>query len=141
MAYMRNNPRPSMLKGLVTREPSAKPKPHEYFTAEALADAGYDVRFIPSSVNMSMADCYINNTIFEIKAPEGKNTDCIERNLRKAVHHQSPNIVFDSFRIKNMQDRSIQSFLLERLRRGHGIQRILFVNRKREVIDINELLK
>ena len=130
-----------MLKGIVTREPGAKPKPHEYFTAEALADAGYNVRFIPSSVNMSMADCYINNTIFEIKAPEGKNTDCIERNLRKAVHHQSPNIVFDSFRIKNMQDRSIQSFLLERLRRGHGIQRILFVNRKREVIDINELLK
>ena len=44
-----------------------------------------------------MADCYVNNTIFEIKAPEGKTTDCI--------------------------------------------QRMIFVNRKREVIDINDLLR
>ncbi|WP_408631559.1 CdiA C-terminal domain-containing protein [Mediterraneibacter agrestimuris] len=87
-----------------------------------------------------MADCYVNDTIFEIKAPEGKTINCIERNLRKAVNHQSPNIVLDSFRIKNIQDRSIQSFLLERLKRRHGIQRILFVNRKRKVIDINRLL-
>lgn len=137
---MRKNPKPSTLKGIVTREAGAKPKPHEYLTAEALADAGYNVRFIPSNVNISMADCYINNTIFEIKAPEGKTTDCIERNLRKAVDHQSANIVFDSFRIKNMQDRSIQSFLLDRLKRRHGIQRILFVTRKRKVIDINSLL-
>lgn len=137
---MRNNPRPSTLKGIVTREPGAKPKPHEYFTAEALADAGYNVRFIPSSVNMSMADCYINNTIFEIKAPEGKSIKCIERNLVKAINHQAPNVVIDSFRIKNVQDRSIQSFLVNCLRRGRGLQRVLFVNRKREVIDINSLL-
>ncbi|MBQ3413348.1 hypothetical protein IJH33_00625 [Candidatus Saccharibacteria bacterium] len=88
-----------------------------------------------------MADCYVNNTIFEIKAPEGKTTDCIERNLRKAVDHQSPNVVLDSFRMKNIQDKSIQNFLLERLKRRHGIQRIIFVNRKREAIDINSLLE
>lgn len=139
---MKKNPKPSAtVKGIVTREPGAKPKPHEYFTAEALADAGYNVRFIPSSINISMADCYINNTIFEIKAPEGRSVDCIERNLRKALHHQSSNIVIDSFRIKNLRDHSIQSFLLERLRYRHGIQRIIFVNRKREVIDINSLLR
>ena len=88
------------IKGTVTREGGAKPKPHEYITAEALADAGYNVRFIPSSTAIGMADCYLNNTIFEIKAPEGKTTKCIERNLRKAI----------------------------------------FVNRKREVVDINDLL-
>ena len=137
---MRKNPKPSNLKGLVTREPGAKPKPHEYITAEALADAGYNVHFLPSSVNMSMADCYINDTLFDIKAPEGKSVDSIERNLRKAVNHQSPNIVLDSFRMKTLRDNSIQNFLLERLRRRHGIQRIIFVNRKREVIDINQLL-
>lgn len=138
---MKKNPKPlATIKGTITCEGGAKPKPHEYITAEALADAGYNVRFIPSSVNMGMADCYINNTIFEIKAPEGKTTACVERNLRKAVDHQSANIVLDSFRMKNIQDRSIQSFLLERLRRRHGIQRIIFVNRKREAIDINSLL-
>lgn len=140
MGHMRKNPRPYSLRGVVTREPGARPKSHEYFTAEALADAGYNVCFIPSNVNMGMADCYINDTVFEIKAPEGRTVACIERNLRKAVNHQSSNIVLDSFRIKNVQDRSIQSFLLERLKRRHGIRRILFVNRKREVIDINQLL-
>ena len=138
---MKNNPKPSTIKGTVTREGGAKPKPHEYITAEALADSGYNVRFIPSSINIGMADCYVNNTIFEIKAPEGKTTDCIERNLRKAINHQSPNIVLDSFRMKNIQDKSIQSFLIERLSRRHGIQRIIFVNRKREAIDINSLLR
>lgn len=142
MGYMKKNPRPSVtIKGIVAREPGARPKPHEYFTAEALADAGYNVRFISDKTNMSIADCYINNTIFEIKAPEGKTVDCIERNLRKALDHQSPNIVVDSFRIKRLRDQSIQNFLLERLKYRHGIQRILFVNRRREVVDINGLLR
>ena len=139
---MKKNPTPlSIKKGIVTRESGAKPKPHEYITAEALADAGYNVRFIPSKAHIGTADCYINNTLFEIKAPEGKTTDCIERNLRKAIDHQSTNIVLDSFRMKNIQDKSIQSFLLKRLELRHGIQRIVFVNRKRKVIDINSLLR
>ena len=138
---MQKNPKPRKnTKGNITFENGARPKPHEMITAEALADAGYEIRFIPSNVNMGMADCYVNNTIFEIKAPEGKTTDCVERNIRKALDHQSPNIIIDSFRMKNIQDRSIRSFLAERLRRRHGIKRIIFVNRKREVVDINSLL-
>lgn len=36
--YMKKNPKPSASgKGKVTREAGAKPKPHEYTTAEALA--------------------------------------------------------------------------------------------------------
>ncbi len=62
---MKKNSTTSNSKGIVTREGGAKPKPHEYITAEALADSGYNVRFIPSSVNICMADCYINNTAFE----------------------------------------------------------------------------
>lgn len=86
---MKNNPIPLKIKGKAICEDGAKPKPHEYITARALADVGYIVRFVPSNVVMGMADCYINNTIFETKAPEGKTTNCIERNLRKAVDHQS----------------------------------------------------
>lgn len=138
---MEKNPRPiSTTKGTITCEGGAKPKPHEYITAEALADFGYNVRFIPNSINVGMADCYINETIFEIKSPEGKTTACLERNLRKALDHQSPNIVLDAFRMKNIQDKSIQNFLIERLRRRHGIKRIIFINRKREVLDINRFL-
>ena len=40
---MKNNPKPlSNIKGVITCEGGAKPKPHEYATAEALADAGYN---------------------------------------------------------------------------------------------------
>lgn len=31
--------------------------------------------------------------------------------------------------------------LADRLRRGHGIKRLIFVNRKREVVDINEIVR
>ena len=138
---MKKNPKPKKTKGKISCEGGAKPKPHENRTAYALADAGYTVRFIPNSTIIGMADCYINGTIFEIKAPEGQTTNCIERNLRKALDHQSSNIVIDSFRMKNLQDKSIQNYLTERLRRKHGIQRIIFVNRKRKVVDINELVR
>lgn len=129
------------IKGTVSFENGAKPKPHEIPTAMALADAGYNVRFIPSSTVVGMADVYLNNTIFEMKAPEGRNSNCIERNLRKALDHQSCNIVIDSFRMKDIRDHSIQNFLADRLRRGHGIKRLIFVNRKREVVDINEIVR
>lgn len=138
---MKKNPTPlANIKGVVSCEGGAKPKPHEYVTAYALADAGYNVRFIPSTVVVGMADCYVNNTLFEIKAPEGSTVKCIERNLRKAINHQSPNIILDSFRMKNIKDKSVESFLLERLKMRHGIKRIIFVNRKRIVVDINNML-
>ena len=138
---MKRNPKPGKAPGKISQEGGAKPKPHESVTANALADAGYNVRFIPSTAVIGMADSYINNTIFEFKAPEGKTEACIERNIRKAIDHQSHNIVIDSFRIKNIQDRSIQSLLIKRLRMRHGVERIIFVNRKREVIDINALIR
>ena len=56
---MKNNPKPSTIKGIVTREGGAKPKPHEYITAEALADSGYNVRFIPSSVRPPVAQYHL----------------------------------------------------------------------------------
>ena len=136
---MNNNPKPNK-HGRIIYEKGAKPKPHEELTANALKMAGYIVRFIPNNITIGTADCCINNTIFEIKAPEGKTTACIERNLRKALNHQSPNIIIDSFRTKGIRDNSIQSFLITRLQMRHGIKRIIFVNRKRKVIDINKLL-
>ena len=42
--------------------------------------------------------------------------------------------------MKNIKDKSVESFLLERLKMRHGIKRIIFVNRKRMVVDINNML-
>ncbi len=87
-----------------------------------------------------MADCYINDTLFELKAPEGKSIKCVERNLVKAINHQSPNVVIDSFRIKNVQDRSFKVTCCLACGVGVGCDGYFFVNRQRKVIDINSLL-
>ena len=82
---------------------------------------------------------YLNNTIFKFKAPEGSSIKAIERNMIRALS-QSSNIVISTVRMKKIQDRSVQSFLVSRLRKGKGIKRLLFVTRDGRVIDINDLL-
>ncbi|MBR3415044.1 hypothetical protein IKG73_03505 [Candidatus Saccharibacteria bacterium] len=129
------------IKGNITIEGGANVWPHELHTATALANAGYNVRFIPANASLASADAYIDNTLFEFKSPEGSSIKSIDNNLQKALRRQSRNIVIDSFRVKNVQDRSILHFLEERLRRKQGIKRLLFVTRDGKVIDINALVR
>lgn len=129
------------IKGNVTIEGGANVWPHELHTAMALANAGYNVRFIPASISLASADAYVDNTLFEFKSPEGASVKSIDNNLQKALRRQSKNIVIDSFRVKNVQDRSILHFLEGRLRQKQGIRRLLFVTRDGKVIDINALVR
>ena len=112
---------------------------HEMFIAKALARAGHEVVFNPRDDVNHCADAYIDGVLFEFKSPKGKSIACVERNLKRGTH-QSENLVLTSCRIHRVQDRSIQSCLAERLRRKHGIKRIIFVNRLGEAIDINKLI-
>lgn len=137
---MQKNPT-RFTKGNVFIDGDVNPRPHEIETAKALAKAGYKVRFLPNNAILGTADAYINDTIFEFKSPEGSTVRSIERNLVKALNHQSPNIVISTARMKKIQDRSVQSFLLSRLREGKGLQRIILVTRDERAIDINALLR
>ena len=122
------------IKGNIIIEQGVNVWPHE------LANAGYDIRFIPENKTMGSADAYVNNTIFEFKAPEGSSAKSIQRNIVRAINHQSANIVIDSFRMKKIRDSSIQSFLISRLKKGKGIKRLLFVTKSGKVVDINDLV-
>ena len=115
------------------------PWEHEMFMARALADAGYVVEFKNKDDKNLSADAYLNNVLFEFKSPEGKSKDCIERNLKRAIK-QSENIVITSVRVKNIHDRSVQNILIKRLKLKHGIKRMIFVDRKGNVIDINKMI-
>ncbi len=115
-------------------------KPWELHSAVAISESGYDVRFIPSHNSLRTADAFINNTVFEFKSPEGSSIKCIENNLQKALRRQSKNIVIDSLRVKNLQDRSIKSYLISRMRRKQGIKKLYFVTKRGELIDIGNLL-
>lgn len=66
---------------------------HELFIATALANIGYNIKFIPNYPSARSADTFVNNTIFEFKSPEGSTIKAVERNLVKAINHQSPNVV------------------------------------------------
>lgn len=125
--------------GSVIRQGGVTPWPHEEHSATALAKAGYTVKFIPANSTLRTADVFLNNTQFEMKAPCGHNIDCIERNLKRALA-KCPNIVIDSCRMKNVTDRSICNVLANRLRKGRGLKRLIFVRRNGEVVDINRLI-
>ena len=130
-----------ILKGNIIIENVVNVWPHELSTAKALANAGFNVRFIPANKNSSSADAYIDGVIFEFKAPEGSSVKSIQRNIVKAIHRQSANIVIDSARIKKLKDENIEKYLYSRLIEKKGIKKIIFVRKDRKVVDINSLLK
>lgn len=114
--------------------------PWEMHSAMALKEIGYEVLFVPAHNSLRSADAYLNNTLFELKSPEGSTIKCIENNLQKALRYQSKNIVIDSCRVKKLQDRSIKNYLVGRMRRKQGIKRLIFVTKTGEAIDIGKLI-
>lgn len=131
--------RTNKIIGTITMNGAPNVWPHELFIARALANDGYDVCFIPAHTSLRSADAYVNNTVFEFKAPEGSTIKAIDRNLSKAVK-QSPNVVISSIRMKNVQDRSIINHLITQLRAGKGLRRLIFVARDGKTIDINDII-
>lgn len=111
--------------------------PHEYQTAVALARAGYDVAFIAKSnaEHERTPDVLIDGERWELKAPKASNARAIDRNLRRALR-QSPRIVIDSRRMKDLPDAVVERELRKHARDMRSIQRLLFVNRSKEVIDM-----
>jgi hypothetical protein len=111
--------------------------PHEFATAKALAAAGHTVEFIRKSARERerSADAYIDGVKFEMKAPTSSKLSAVQDNLKKASR-QSPNIVFDSRRMKRVPDKAIERELSTQLHKSRGIDRILFVNRHGIVVDV-----
>lgn len=125
--------------GRVIEENGIIPWPHEKHSAAALAKVGYVVRFIPANSTLRTADVYLDDTRFEMKAPCGKDINCIERNIKRAIQ-KCPNLILDSCRMKKVSDNSICNLLVSRLQKGHGLKRVIFIKRNGEVVDINQFV-
>jgi hypothetical protein len=110
---------------------------HERRTAKAIANTGVIVEFVlESHTDFSKSpDLLFEGILWEIKSPVSGKLAQIEKNLKRASR-QSGNIIIDSYRIKYLPDKKIQQFLIDRFRAQKSIKRLLFINRKREVIDI-----
>lgn len=112
--------------------------PHEIKSAKALIKYGHNVEFIPESKKQGekRADCYLDNVLWEMKAPRGATIDVVERNLRRAAK-KSRNVIFDSRRIKQIPDTAIERELAHKLNVIAKIDKIKFINRHSNIIDIN----
>ena len=125
-------------EGKIIIQSGANVWPHELKTAEALAAAGYSVEFIRRSEEqrVTSADVIIGGVLWEMKAPKASNMKAAEKNLRKAMD-QSDCVIFDSRRMKGIPDHAIERELrVCAVGRVKKLKRLLFVNRKAQVIDI-----
>lgn len=131
MASMKNS------QGKIIIAPGINLWEQEYETAQALAMAGLTVEFIRRSEESrrTSADAMINGFVWEMKAPKADNARAIDRNLRRALH-QSPNIIFDSHRMRKLPDVVIERELRKHAREMRSIKHLWFVNHRREIIDI-----
>lgn len=124
-------------QGKVITPAEANPWPHEKRVARILALEGYRVEFIPET-NIHTPDVYVGRTVFEIKSPLSNKPKAVERNVVRALE-KCPNVIFDSSRMK-VRDSQILRELIKCYQRGKGIRKLLFVNKRGIVIDIEKLI-
>lgn len=114
---------------------------HELHTARALAMAGYVVEFLLAKniKNVKSPDIFMNGHKWEIKSPKTDRLSVVERNLKRATR-QSHNVIIDSHRLRKLHDVTIQRFLVQKYKEQKTIKRLLFINRKRKIVDISMLV-
>jgi hypothetical protein len=114
---------------------------HELTTADALAGAGYMVEFlVTNGVRYAKSpDVLVDGRMWEIKSPRTDKLSAVERNLKRATK-QSGSIIIDSQRMSKIHDSSVQKLLIQKYQQQKTIKRLLFVNRKRQVVDISTLI-
>ena len=112
--------------------------PHELKTAQALAAAGHDVRFVRKSdePHVRTADLLMDGATWEMKAPKSSQLNAVKRNLRRALD-QSPNVVFDSRRLKGLPDAAVERELRKWAGELRTLRHLLFVNRHGKVVEIH----
>lgn len=124
-------------KGKIIIAPGINVWPHELKTAEALAETGYTVEFVPKS-NVEFeksADVIMAGVVWEMKAPKASAARRIQRTLRDALH-QSRFVVFDSRRMKGLPDKAVERELRKWAPELKSLKRLVFVGRGGIVVDI-----
>ena len=111
--------------------------PHELESAKILIRYGHIVEFLKAidQKGKQTADCLIDDITWEIKAPKASNLKAVERNLKRG-RWQSCRIIFDSRRMKYIPDKAIERELRKRFTEIKEIEKIKFINRHGQVIDI-----
>ncbi|MBQ9003379.1 MAG: hypothetical protein IJ087_16140 [Eggerthellaceae bacterium] len=121
-------------QGTITAPGELNILPHEMATARALADAGYDVEFMPRTQGkrVKSADLVANGVVWELKSPTSGNIRVVQKHIRAALH-QSRDIVFDSRRMKGLSDVVVEREVRKWAASLAYVRRMLYVARNGRV--------
>ncbi len=129
-------PRQKNKTGKIIIPAGMKPRPrqHEIDIAGVLAEHfKLDVGFVPAT-ERNTPDFLINGVLWELKSPQGKGKNNIERQLKYAWH-QSPNVIIDASRSK-MHARRIRREVECQFKLVRSVKRLLFVSKDKKVVEI-----
>ncbi len=118
-------------------ESGANVWPHELKSAQALAAAGHTVRFVRKSYKQreTSPDILMDGLIWEMKAPKSSKLKPIQLRLREGLR-QSPNLIFDSRRMKNLPQHAILREVRSCAGKLKTLKRLIYIDNHGELIDI-----
>lgn len=112
------------------------PRQHEIDVANILAEHfKADVEFIPTTSRRT-PDFMLNGISWELKSPQGKGRNNIERQLKYAGH-QSPNVIIDASRSK-MHANKVRREVEYQFRLVKSVKRLLFISRTGKVFEMTK---
>ena len=89
----------------------------------------------PHELATARADFVADGVLWEVKSPTSNNIRVIEKRLREALH-QSRDVIFDSRRMRRLENRVIQAEVEKWAHSLTSTRRLLYVNREGDVIKI-----
>ncbi len=108
---------------------------HEYATVKLFLELGYDIELIPRSQirYYRTPDMMMNNTPWEIKAPQGDGKYTVQNTMQGAAG-QSRNVIIDLRRCKMQEEQAIKKFVQE-FNKSKSIKRMKIVKNNAEILD------
>jgi hypothetical protein len=111
-----------------------RPRQHEIDAAEVLAKHfNVDIEFVRTTEN-NTPDFLIDGLLLELKSPQGRGRNNIQRQLKYASK-QSKNIIINAHRSK-LHINKIKGELTIQFKKTRSIRRILLINKTGKVIEI-----
>ena len=111
-----------------------RPRQHEIDVAEVLAEHfRVDVEFVPTTAR-NTPDFLIDGVLWELKSPQGKGKNNIQRQLKYASK-QSKNIIISASRSK-LHINKIRGELTIQFQKTRSIRRLLLIDKTDKVMEI-----
>lgn len=112
-----------------------RPRKHELVAAETLArHLKTDILFISTTLRPT-PDFLINGLLWELKSPQGKGKNNIQRQLQYA-NRQSENVIIDASRSK-IHGNKIKREVVHQFKMTKSVKRLIFISKAGEVFTIN----